>query len=161
MKRTGPMRSAVLLAPLLLAAVTAAAGDAQQGPALIDLSGPWMSTFGPVMLTQDGASIVGSFAEGSERVRNAYIRGKTIPADEWNAERGTITDGVVDAAGKTLIFKYHEAQSQLDGDVTLTLSSDGGTLEGPYTATGMGGTRNGTWTMWRNRCGSAKYLVAC
>jgi hypothetical protein len=161
MKRTASMRLAVLILPLVWANVTVAAGDVQTSPALIDLSGPWMSNFGPVIFKQDGSSIAGSFTEGTQRVRNAYIQGKTIPADQWNAERGTITDGVIDSTKKTLVFKFHEAQDQLDGVVTLTLSSDGGTLEGPYTASGMGGNRNGTWTMWRNKCGSAKYLVAC
>jgi hypothetical protein len=161
MKRTASMRLAVLILPLVWANVTVAAGDVQTSPALIDLSGPWMSTWGPVILKQDGSSIAGSFTEGTQRVRNAYIQGKTIPADQWNAERGTITDGVIDSTRKILVFKFHEAQSQLDGNVTLTLSGDGGMLEGPYTASGMGGNRNGTWTMWRNNCGSAKYLVAC
>ncbi len=87
--------------------------------------------------------------------------GKEIPADQWNGHHGTITDGVVDSAKKTLVFKYHEEWASLDGDATLILSSDGGTLEGPYTASGMGGNRFGTWTMWRNKCGSAKYLVPC
>jgi len=154
-------RLALLFLTPAWASAMMAAGDAQTSPAPIDLSGPWMSTFGPVTLEQNGSSIVGSFAEGNERIRNAYIKGKTIPADQWNAEHGTITEGLIDPTGKTLMFKYHEAQSQLDGNVTLTLSSDGGILEGPYTASGMGGNRSGTWTMWRNKCGVAKYLVAC
>ena len=163
MKRTATilMCLAVLILPLLRANVTVAVGDAQDSPGPIDLSGPWMSAFGPVTLKQDGSTITGSFIEGTQKVRNAYMQGKTIRADQWNAESGTITDGVINSTRKTLMFKFHEAQSQLDGNVTLTLSSDGATLEGPYTATGMGGNRNGTWTMWRNKCGFAKYLVAC
>ena len=97
MKRTASMRLAVLILPLVWANMTVAAGDVQTSPAPIDLSGPWMSTFGPVILKQDGSLIAGSFTEGTERVRNAYIQGKTIPADQWNAERGTITEGVVDS----------------------------------------------------------------
>ena len=96
MKRTASMRLAVLILPLVWANMTVAAGDVQTSPAPIDLSGPWMSTFGPVILKQDGSLIAGSFTEGTERVRNAYIQGKTIPADQWNAERGTITEGVID-----------------------------------------------------------------
>jgi hypothetical protein len=163
MKRTAMilMCLAVLILPLLWANVTVAAGDAQDSPGPIDLSGPWMATLGPVTLKQDGSSVTGSFVEGSDRVRNAYIQGKTIPAVQWNAAAGTITDGVIDSTTKTFVFKFHMAQSQLDGDVTLTLSNDGSIWEGPYTTSGMGGNYNGTWTMWRNKCGSAKYLVAC
>ena len=161
MKRTAMMLLEALILSPVWANVTVTPGDAQDRPGLIDLSGPWMSTFGPVTLKQDGSSITGSFVEGTDRVRNAYIRGKPIPEDQWNAERGTITDGVINFEQKNSRFKYQEARSQLDGTVTLTLSSDSGTLEGPYTATGMGGNLNGTWTMWRNKCGVAKYLVPC
>jgi hypothetical protein len=162
MKRTATilMCLAVPILTLLRANVTVAGGDAQDSPP-IDLSGPWMSSVGPVILKQDGSSITGSFTEGSQRVRDAYIQGKTIPADQWNAAPGTITDGVIDSTRKTFVFKIHMAQSQLEGNVTLTLSNDGGIWEGPYTTSGMGGNYNGTWTMWRNKCGSAKYLVAC
>lgn len=162
MKRTATMYLAVLFLHLLLANVTVAAGDAEDSSGRpIDLSGPWMSTFGPVIIKQDGSSITGYFDEGTERVRNSYIRGKTIPADQWNAQHGTIADGLVDSTRRTLVFKYQEEKNQLEGHVTLNLSSNDTMLEGPYTATGMGGNRNGTWTMWRNNCGSAKYLVAC
>ena len=120
-----------------------------------------MSTFGPVIIKQDGSSITGYFDEGTERIRNSYIQGKTIPADQWNAQHGTITDGLINSARRTLVFKYQEEKNQLEGNVTLKISTNGTVLEGPYTATGMGGNRNGTWTMWRNKCGFAKYLVAC
>ena len=52
MKRTASMRLAVLILPLVWANVLAA-GDVQTSPAPIDLSGPWMSTFGPFILKQE------------------------------------------------------------------------------------------------------------
>jgi hypothetical protein len=54
MKRTASMRWAGLILPLVSANVTVAAGDVQTSPAPIDLSGPWMSTLGPVILKQAG-----------------------------------------------------------------------------------------------------------
>lgn len=73
------MRLAVLILPLVWANMTVAADDAQDSQRPVDLSGPWMSTFGPVTIKQEGTSITGAFIEGTERVRKAYIRGKTVP----------------------------------------------------------------------------------
>jgi hypothetical protein len=156
-----PLLSMIVVFAFAPVNVATAAEGVKTNAMLIDLSGPWMSVFGPVTLEQNGRSVVGSFIEGTERVRDAYMRGRTVTADQWKGEHGSITDGTFGADGKTLVLKFHEPQSQLDGSVTLTLSSDGKQMEGPYSSAGMGGNHNGTWTMWRNKCGSAKYLEAC
>lgn len=112
---------------LILTAAACASG-------IPDFGGTWETTYGPLVLTQEGGEVTGY-----------YIMGGTCTVD-----------GSVDASGR-LVFTYVEPSAT--GEGWFELSDDGTRISGEWRATGS--TVWGSWEGSRNGVGveSAKWLV--
>ncbi|NLP06136.1 hypothetical protein GX411_09330 [Candidatus Fermentibacteria bacterium] len=117
---------------LLLAALAAAGGGTGQG--IPDFSGTWETTYGTLVLNQDGSSVSGFYLMG-----------------------GMCTvEGSVEASGR-LVFTYEEPSAS--GEGWFELAPDGASFSGQWRARG-----SSTWSGWEGyRSGSegagSKWLV--
>ena len=132
-----------ILARLLVALAVASAAAAllpflafeaaKAGDEAVDVSGEWVSTYGPVTLLQTGLSITGSYVEGTAA----------------RPKPGVITSGKIDLATRTVVIVFHQDWNKTDGSATLTLSEDGTLLEGTATESGQDGDWSGSWNLRR------------
>jgi len=91
-----------------------------------DIAGVWKSDWGPVTIN-GSTSITGSWKQGPDKI-------------------GVIKSGHYDPATGKLTFKYFQHWNNQNGNVEMTLSSDGKTMSGAWTQeSGSGG-----WTMTRD-----------